>query len=437
MSLRKVVGPRQSIPGVNRVAMGPKTADRLKSVDSPNVKLPRPSLTDHNEYYLADFSIGTPPQPVSLLVDTGAWQTWVNPDCTRLERAVDIAECATFPSYNMSLSNPTPTAVPAIDQIVYYGDSSIGASLQGFSDVFTWGETKVPSQPFGVANDTVGMTTGILGLAPDGFVGFSDGMSNYSVVTTMAAQGVIASRVFSLNYGRGAVPSAGARQHAGNLVFGGVDRNQFKGELTKTPILPKDATVDGWRYWVSVTGVKHNAPGQKGNWTRASSPALGKGSYMVDSGTTGVYVTRDAFDAILAGANITSNQRRGDGFPIVNCSMADQPGSVSISFAATAPNKTEAVVDIPYQSLVHPQRNIITNETGCYFAVASAGNDYDDSEYIPILGLGFFKAAYTVFDWDNLEISVGQGASCGDGAADLVAVGKGPNAVPNVTGNCK
>lgn len=39
------------------------------------------------------------------------------------------------------------------------------------------------------------------------------------------------------------------------------------------------------------------------------------------------------------------------------------------------------------------------------------------------------------FDWDNREVAVAQGANCG--APDLFPIGKGPNAIPSVTGNCK
>ncbi len=39
------------------------------------------------------------------------------------------------------------------------------------------------------------------------------------------------------------------------------------------------------------------------------------------------------------------------------------------------------------------------------------------------------------FDWDNQQISIAQGASCG--APDLVATGKGPDAVKGLVGNCR
>ncbi|KAL1902806.1 hypothetical protein Sste5346_000717 [Sporothrix stenoceras] len=449
MPLRKVVGPQtNTASGARRMAlMKPATANKA-ALSSAASGPPRQSLIDRNEYYLADFAIGTPPQPVSLLVDTGAWVTWVNPFC---DRALRQQECSELPVYNMSLSNPPPTPVHALDQIVYYGDVSIGASLEGYSDVFTWGNSTSVKQSFGVANDTVGISTGILALGPDGFDGFNSAVSNFSVVANLAAQNVIASRVFSLAFGRGlAVASWAAAQHVGHLVFGGVDRNLFKGPLVKSPILPRDANVDGWRYWLAVTEVRLNKPagnstGVKSMRSMSTTSTVvpsGNASYMIDSGTTGVYVPRSAYDIILAETNMTRNPLRYEGFPDVDCSMADQPGSLSFTFAPTkeaaAANRTGITIDVPYKAFIHPERNLITNDTSmCFFALSSGGPAYDDGDAFPILGVEFFKAAYAVFDWDNQEISLAQGASCGNGETDLVPVGKTPNAVPNVNGNCK
>ncbi|CAK7216020.1 hypothetical protein SCUCBS95973_002663 [Sporothrix curviconia] len=468
VSLRKIVAPRDTAIGTRRMAMMSRPAKAAQKA-SRGTGPPRQSLVDHNEYYLADLAIGTPPQPVSLLVDTGGWVTWVNPDCTRAARPADCTSLS-LPGYNASLSNPPPVAVHDLDQVVVYGDYSMAVQVEGMADVFTFGSGNstsghVDQQPFGVAVETIGLSTGILALGPDGATGFNSAVSNFSVVSTLARQGVIASRVFSLAYGRGKAASAfsyepvGPAQHVGSLVFGGVDRNQFRGPLGKTPILPRDATVDGWRYWLSVTQVRHNAPGPKaatatnanstkGSAVHAAMPA-GNASYMADSGTTGIYVPRDAYDAVLAETNLTRNPLRPEGFPDVDCTMANLTGSFSFTFApprsaAAAANSTAAnsttstgiTIDVPYSALIHPERNLQTNDTSkCFFALSSGGSAPDDGDIYPILGVEFFKAAYAVFDWDNQEVSLGQGASCGE--PDLVAVGSGPNAVPRITGNCK
>lgn len=51
----------------------------------------------------------------------------------------------------------------------------------------------------------------------------------------------------------------------------------------------------------------------------------------------------------------------------------------------------------------------------------------------PVLGDTFLRAAYVVYDWDNRNIWLANNEDCG---SKLVAIGKGPNAVPALTGEC-
>lgn len=53
---------------------------------------------------------------------------------------------------------------------------------------------------------------------------------------------------------------------------------------------------------------------------------------------------------------------------------------------------------------------------------------------MPVLGDTFLRAAYVVYDWDNRNIHLANSADCG---SQLVAIGKGPDAVPILTGGCR
>jgi|SRR3569833_520507 len=167
-----------------------------------NRGIPRQSLIDRSSGYLADVLIGSPPQRTALMVDTGSWVTWVNehPDC---RSSVFPEFCEGLPLYSRSASNPPPKRVPALDQVARYPPSET-VHLEGYSDVFTWGGgTKVTDQPFAVVKraNGQGQYVGILALGPDGGKGFDAGSSSSSVVATMAKQGLIKSRAFSLALG--------------------------------------------------------------------------------------------------------------------------------------------------------------------------------------------------------------------------------------------
>ena len=193
--------------------------------------LPRQKLIDMGQFYTADFQIGNPPQPVTALVDTGSWITWLNPTCSR---AASRSQCDGFPRYNASRS--TATRLPDLDHIIRYGQDW-GAMLEGYSDTFTWGgNTSVTDQRFYVSSYSVGLSTPILGLAPDGFKGFNAGNGTHSFASNMAKQGIIKTRAFSLSIGA----STKLGDHSGSLIFGGVDRNRFSGSFFSTPVIPAE-----------------------------------------------------------------------------------------------------------------------------------------------------------------------------------------------------
>lgn len=51
-----------------------------------------------------------------------------------------------------------------------------------------------------------------------------------------------------------------------------------------------------------------------------------------------------------------------------------------------------------------------------------------------VLGGPFLKSTYSIYDWDDQDIYVARGASCGE---DIMATGVGEGSVANATGNCR
>jgi hypothetical protein len=348
--------------------------------------IPRQGLLNMDLFYAADFQIGSPPQNVTLLVDTGSWVTWVNPNCTASRRP---ALCSELPVYNVKASKPPATRVPSIDQSVMYADLS-GALLQGYSDVFTWGvDTKVANQSFLVANFTRGLYTGVLGLAPDGEHGFNAGMSNHSTITNMARQGIVKSRSIGLAIGAVTKP----RDRSGSLIFGGVDKNKFSGPLFTVPILRPNEGLDGaWRYesclklkfrifpnhlgryWIDVAHVKHHKADKTDGF--ATSVAGKESKVFVDSGTTGIYIAPKLLNPILKEMGLKKDPANSDGFPIWPCNKKLPDGSIEFGFANGA-------IKVPYANLLVPRSE---RENDCMLSIGSAGSEADDGDLYSILG---------------------------------------------------
>jgi hypothetical protein len=55
--------------------------------------------------YTIDLTIGTPPQPVTVIIDTGSNELWVNPVCSKAENANSIALCQSFPVFDPKASS--------------------------------------------------------------------------------------------------------------------------------------------------------------------------------------------------------------------------------------------------------------------------------------------------------------------------------------------
>src|SRR5690348_11153088 len=87
--------------------------------------------------------LGNPPQKVTLLVDTGSSELWVNPNC-RTAPSSSQKQCNSFGRYNPKDSK-TPAIGPFGNESIKYGDPSddtthTSVDLTYYSDVLTLGD---------------------------------------------------------------------------------------------------------------------------------------------------------------------------------------------------------------------------------------------------------------------------------------------------------
>jgi hypothetical protein len=82
--------------------------------------------------------VGTPPQPVTLQLDTGSSVTWVNPDCSTALGSDNVQACEALPQFNWQKSSTLVNEELPMDQS--YG---IGWAKGGYAtDVFTLGSKR-------------------------------------------------------------------------------------------------------------------------------------------------------------------------------------------------------------------------------------------------------------------------------------------------------
>lgn len=245
-----------------------------------------------------------------------------------------------------------------------------------------------------------------MGLAPDVRGGFPGDEPYSLLLNTMADQGVIASRVFSLDLRH-------ASSQTGAIIYGGLDRSKYIGSLEARPIVPG---IQGeTRLAVNLTTL---------GLTLDQSQSFKLGSadtnVMLDSGTS---LTRMHSAAALPILDALGAQDDGEGYFYVPCSTRNAGGSVDFGFGS----KTVRVAFGDFILSAGDSGSGDDDNSLCYVGLVLTTDQQ-------ILGDTVLRAGYFVFDWDNKEVHIAQAADCG--SSDIVAVSKGTDAVPNVQGNC-
>ncbi|KAL2259276.1 hypothetical protein VTK26DRAFT_7110 [Humicola hyalothermophila] len=362
--------------------------------------------------YTIEVGIGTPPQDITLILDTGSPDTWVNPTCATAEFVESYRDCQAFPQYDYTRSSSVNITEYA--EVLRYGRGN--ATVQYVGETLTFGSASITNQLIGVAIESHQIPLGILGLSPP-----VNSRADYPfVLDTMVDQGVIESRAFSLDLRSIDNPN-------GAIIFGGVDTGKYIGELAKLPMLdPLDSPGGANRYYVTMTGVGLTLP----NGEVARSGAIDVPVFL-DSGGTLSQLPRNIFQAFAAafdGAEYDPDQ----GYYFVPCDVTDLRGSVDFYFGdddddndggggtSSSSSSSSKVIRVPFNDFVWQI------EGYCILGVVESDGE-------AVLGDTFLRAAYVVFDQDNRNLHIAQAANCGE---NLVAIGRGPDAVPSSTGDC-
>ncbi|KAF5020429.1 hypothetical protein F66182_7556 [Fusarium sp. NRRL 66182] len=360
-------------------------------------------LENKDFFYTTDIEIGTPPQKVTVLLDTGSNELWVNPDCGEAQSQSQYENCIDFGQYDPDKSE-TPPIGPFGGETLNYGDASdestqTSATIRYYTDTMTFGDSELTNQTFGVLVESEGIAQGILGLAPDLRAGYTGDEPYSLLLTSLADQGLINSRVFSLDL-RHSDDTEGA------LIYGGIDRSKYIGELETVDII----RGEGGEYRLATTldslGVTMGDDSQDIRVGRDDS------NVMLDSGTT---LTRMHMSVARPILEMLNAQNDGEGFYTTDCENRELDATVDFGFG-------DKVIRVAFSDFI-----LQLGPLTCYIGLVPTTDQQ-------ILGDSVLRAGYFVFDWDNEEIHLAQAADCGD--EDIVAVGSGSDAVPSETGLC-
>ncbi|ROT35786.1 eukaryotic aspartyl protease [Sodiomyces alkalinus F11] len=179
-----------------------------------------------NAQYFSEITIGTPPQPFKVVLDTGSSNLWVPS-----EKCTSIA-CYLHSKYDSSSSSTYKANGSSFE--ITYGSGSLSGFVS--QDTMTIGDVKIEKQEFAEATKEPGLTfafgrfDGILGLG-------YDTISVNKIVPpfyNMIKQGAIDEPVFAFYLG-----DTNVEGDESEAAFGGVNKDHYEGDITYIPLRRK------------------------------------------------------------------------------------------------------------------------------------------------------------------------------------------------------
>jgi hypothetical protein len=199
----------------------------------------------------------------------------------------------------------------------------------------------------------------------------------------------------------------------GQILFGGVDTEQFHGTLATLPIQPVDGVYA--EFLITLTEISF------GGTAIASNQRV---PVLLDSGTSLTYLPNAITSAIYqaVGAQYDSSQ----GYAYVHCSIAQNTSTLDYTFSSPTISVSMSELVFPIDNSRGQPLTFTDGSQACVFGIAPAGQD------TVILGDTFLRSAYVVYDLANNEISIAQ-TNFNATKSNVVEVGTGSSAVPSAT----
>ncbi|KAK5991102.1 putative aspartic-type endopeptidase opsB [Cladobotryum mycophilum] len=370
--------------------------------------------------YYAEFGIGTPPQNLSFMLDTGSSDTWVN--------SVDADLCSDEleqeqNGYCQKQFDPEGSSTFKVVARNGFDISYLdGREIQGdyFNDSVVIDGAVIKNQQLGLALESV-RPTGIMGL---GLTITVAAKKKYpTIVDNLVSQGIINAPVFSLYLND-------LQSKEGTVLFGGVDTEKIIDDLAVLPMqsVPGSNTQEITSYAVKLTGL--SVTGVKTDSLSAVT--------ILDSGST-LSLLPDAFTKKVWNQFGVKNVQ---GLPVafVDCARANDKATFDFEFGSKSIKipLEEFVIDsfADFQDELMSQPSLQSLFKGwkgvCAFGISSTADFRIKSDQFALLGDTFLRSAYVVYDLANKQIGMAQ-ASLNSTSSKIVEFKKG-DSISNIKG---
>jgi hypothetical protein len=349
--------------------------------------------------YTTNICIGTPPQSVSVGIDTGSSDLVINSQSSKW--------CQAHRCIMGSLS-PTSSTLHSLNE-----NMSLSYAVGGTRGSWVTDTVSLPSSPktsfnnftLGIGDHESTIQQNIIGLGFPGHWLAGQDHGNPTIKQTtggaMKEAGLIKSNSFSVYLSN----SSNAQTAPSSILFGGIDKANYLGDLHTYPMVPNNT-----RYGTGIE-VYDRLAINVSSLTLGSTTITGPWRTMLDTGNPDLRFPAPFVSLIWKKYSIKPIYIGPATFGLCACSLASHPESLSIKFPSTSPfNPTGFKVSIPFRNLITPIHPTLAASFGvtipeqlCLFNLSPVREGFD----VMILGIPFFKSAYTVFDLDNKTIALG------------------------------
>ncbi|KAL8866796.1 MAG: hypothetical protein Q9174_006078, partial [Haloplaca sp. 1 TL-2023] len=325
--------------------------------------------------YLANITLGTPPQQFVVQLDTGSSDLWVPND----EDDSSTFEEGTDP-FDIRYGDESEYRGVLVQDTIGIGDSLIEDATFGL--VF---------EAVNVPRDTDGFSTnGVWGISFDYIQSSSvqaTGDQYTGIVGLMKQEGLIERMAYSLHLDD---PDAAT----GSILFGGVDSDKFTPPLIGLPIVPQSGSEQITHMNVEFTSLTANADGRtsvlEDNVVRSA---------ILDSGTTITLLPPDLAAIFLDFMGAVNDPNIPQ--PLVACDLAGSDAEFVYQFGGPEGPS----ISVPVTDLVEPHIPGVQFRDGsdaCLLGVQEAPIDF------LLLGDTFLRSAYVVYDLESKVIAMAQ-----------------------------
>lgn len=351
-------------------------------------------LTNEQTLYLMDISIGTPAQDIKLHIDTGSSDLWVNTPESRLCKKNGCSDG----TYNANASSSYDYLNSEFNITYVDGTGAVGDYV---TDKVQFSGATLRNQEFGVGY-TSSSADGVLGIGyAINEAAQKAGLKPYvNVPQHLVNSGYINTNAYSLWLDD-------LQASTGEIVFGGVNTDKYKGDLYTLPIIKTQGLVYA-EFTIALTAV--GVDGNDGSISKDISVGA-----LLDSGSSLMYLPNNIAKAIFKEFN--ADYRAGEGLAFVDCSLANSDRTIDFTFSSPT-------ISVPLSEIV-----LHEGADTCILGIGLSNGGTS------VLGDTFIRSAYIVYDLQNNEISLAQTdfTSTTDNIVEIGSSGKLPSAtvVPN------